>query len=139
MDGLKRVCVVGGGTGNALAYPLACGMHKHGVETVMIAGFKTKDLVILEEEFRAGVDELYVMTDDGSYGEKGFTTAKLEELIQAGEKFDEVIARRTADDDEVHLPDCGKIWHPLRCFLDRVHDRRYRYVRRLQMQDRRRR
>ena len=92
MDGLKRVCVVGGGTGNALAYPLACGMHKHGVETVMIAGFKTKDLVILEEEFRAGVDELYMMTDDGSYGEKGFTTAKLEELIQAGEKFDEVIA-----------------------------------------------
>ena len=58
MDGLKRVCVVGGGTGNALAYPLACGMHKHGVETVMIAGFKTKDLVILEDEFRAGVDEL---------------------------------------------------------------------------------
>lgn len=92
MDGLKRVCVVGGGTGNALAYPLACGMHDHGVETVMIEGFKTKDLVILEDEFRAGVDELYVMTDDGSYGEKGFTTAKLEELIQAGEKFDEVIA-----------------------------------------------
>ena len=83
-EGKKKVCVVGGGTGNALAYPLACGMHKYGVETVMIAGFKTKDLVILEDEFRAGVDELYMMTDDGSYGEKGFTTAKLEELIQAG-------------------------------------------------------
>lgn len=92
MDGLKSVCVVGGGTGNALAYPLASGMHAHGVRTTMIEGFKNKDLVILEDEFRENVDELYVVTDDGSYGEKMFTTQKLEELIQKGEKFDEIVA-----------------------------------------------
>ena len=93
MDGLKSVCVVGGGTGNALAYPLASGMHDHGVRTTMIEGFKNKDLVILEDEFRENVDELYVVTDDGSYGEKAFTTQKLEELIQKGEKFDEIVAK----------------------------------------------
>ena len=92
MDGLKSVCVVGGGIGNALAYPLASGMHAHGVRTTMIEGFKNKDLVILEDEFRENVDELYVVTDDGSYGEKMFTTQKLEELIQKGEKFDEIVA-----------------------------------------------
>lgn len=57
MDGLKSVCVVGGGTGNALAYPLASGMHDHGVRTTMIEGFKNKDLVILEDEFRENVDD----------------------------------------------------------------------------------
>ena len=67
MEGLKKVCVVGGGSGNALAYPLATGMHKHGIEVDMIAGFKNKDLVILEDEFRAGTDNLYMDTDDGSY------------------------------------------------------------------------
>ncbi len=92
MDGLKRVCVVGGGTGNALAYPLACGMHDHGVEVDMICGYKSKDLVILEDEFRAGVDNLYMMTDDGSYGEKGFTTDKLKELIESGREYDEIVA-----------------------------------------------
>ncbi len=92
MEGLKRVCVVGGGTGNALAYPLAIGMKNAGVHTTMIEGFKTKDLVILEDEFRAGVDELYVVTDDGSYGEKAFTTQKLEQLIEAGAEFDEIVA-----------------------------------------------
>lgn len=92
MEGLKRVAVVGGGTGNALAYPLACGMHKEGIHVDMIAGFKNKDMVILEEEFRAGTDNLYITTDDGSYGEKGFTTDKLKELIEAGREYDEVIA-----------------------------------------------
>lgn len=92
MEGLKRVCVVGGGTGNALAYPLAIGMKNAGVHTTMIEGFKTKELVILEDEFRAGVDELYVVTDDGSYGEKAFTTQKLEQLIEAGTEFDEIVA-----------------------------------------------
>ena len=92
MEGLKKVCVVGGGTGNALAYPLACGMHDHGIETDMIAGFKSKDFVILEDEFRAGTDNLYITTDDGSYGEKGFTTDKLKELIEAGNKYDEIVA-----------------------------------------------
>jgi ferredoxin--NADP+ reductase len=92
MEGLKRVAVVGGGTGNALAFPLATGMHKEGIYVDMIAGFKNKDMVILEEEFAAGTDKLYITTDDGSYGEKGFTTDKLRELIEAGNQYDEIIA-----------------------------------------------
>lgn len=92
MDGLKKVAVVGGGTGNALAYPLATGMHDAGIEVDMIAGFKNKEMVILEDEFRAGTDNLYITTDDGSYGEKGFTTDKLKELIDAGNKYDEIVA-----------------------------------------------
>ena len=92
MDGLKSVCVVGGGTGNALAYPLASGMHDHGVRTTMIEGFKNKDLVILEDEFRENVDELYVVTDDGSYGQKGMVTEALKELLDAGNVYDEIFA-----------------------------------------------
>lgn len=92
MEGLKKVCVVGGGTGNALAYPLATGMRDYGIEVDMIAGFKTRGLVILEEEFRAGVDRLYVVTDDGSYGEKAFTTDKLKQLIEEGNQYDEIVA-----------------------------------------------
>ncbi|MCB6994125.1 sulfide/dihydroorotate dehydrogenase-like FAD/NAD-binding protein [bacterium 210820-DFI.6.37] len=92
MEGLKKVAVVGGGTGNALAYPLATGMHREGIQVDMIAGFKTKDMVILEDEFKAGTDRLYITTDDGSYGEKGFTTDKLKELIEAGNQYDEIVA-----------------------------------------------
>lgn len=92
MEGLKSVAVVGGGTGNALAYPLATGMHKAGIKVDMIAGFKNKDMVILEDEFKAGTDNLYITTDDGSHGEKGFTTDKLRELIEAGNKYDEIVA-----------------------------------------------
>lgn len=92
MEGLKRVAVVGGGTGNALAFPLATGMQKAGIKVDMIAGFKSKDQVILEDEFRAGTENLYITTDDGSYGEKGFTTDKLKELIDGGNKYDEVVA-----------------------------------------------
>lgn len=92
MKGLKKVAVVGGGTGNALAYPLAAGMHKEGIKVDMIAGFKNKDMVILEDEFKAETDRLYITTDDGSYGEKGFTTDKLKELIESGNKYDEIIA-----------------------------------------------
>ncbi|WP_312094544.1 sulfide/dihydroorotate dehydrogenase-like FAD/NAD-binding protein, partial [Aminipila sp.] len=91
-EGLKKVVVVGGGTGNALAYPIAKGMHDAGIEVDMIAGFQTKDVVILEEEFRAGTTNLYITTDDGSYGEKAFTTDKLKALIEAGNKYDEVVA-----------------------------------------------
>ena len=94
MEGLKSVCVIGGGTGNALAYPLACGMKAAGVDTYMIEGFKNKDLVILEEELKdnIGDDHVFVVTDDGSYGEKMFTTQKLEDLIAKGYVFDEVVA-----------------------------------------------
>jgi len=91
MEGLKKVCVVGGGTGNALAYPVAKGLHDSGVHVDMVSGFKTKDLIVLEDEFKAAVDNFYMMTDDGSYGEKGFTTDKLKELIEAGNEYDEVI------------------------------------------------
>lgn len=92
MEGLKKVCVVGGGTGNALAYPLACGMHDHGIHVDMIAGFKSKEQVILEEELNEGVDRVFITTDDGSYGEKGFTTDKLKALIEEGNEYDEVVA-----------------------------------------------
>lgn len=91
IDGLKKVCVVGGGTGNALAYPVAKGLHDGGVHVDMISGFKTADLVVLEDEFKAAVDKFYLLTDDGSKGEKGFTTDKLKQLIEDGNQYDEVI------------------------------------------------
>lgn len=91
VDGFKRVCVVGGGTGNALAYPVAMGFKAAGVEVDMVSGFKTKDLIVLQEEFEAGVDNYYLCTDDGSAGEKAFTTDKLKALIEAGNNYDEVI------------------------------------------------
>lgn len=91
MEGLKRVCVVGGGTGNALAYPIANGLHKAGVIVDMISGFKTEELIVLEQELGQICDNFYLLTDDGSKGEKGFTTDKLKALIDAGNKYDEVI------------------------------------------------
>lgn len=91
IDGLKKVCVVGGGTGNALAYPVAKGLHDGGVHVDMISGFKTADLVVLEDEFKAAVDKFYLLTDDGSKGEKGFTTDKLKQLIEDRNQYDEVI------------------------------------------------
>lgn len=92
MEGLKRVAVVGGGVGCAIAYPVAKGMHDAGIEVDMIAGFRSKDIVILEDEMRAGCTNLYITTDDGSYGEKGFTTDKLKALIESGREYDEVVA-----------------------------------------------
>ena len=91
MEGLKKVCVVGGGTGNALALSLVYGMHEKGIKIDMVAGFKSKAQVILEEELGKAVDHLYITTDDGSYGEKGFTTDKLKSLIEAGNEYDEII------------------------------------------------
>lgn len=91
MDGLSKVCVVGGGTGNALALSLVYGLHENGIYVDMVAGFKSKAQVILEEELGGGVDRLFITTDDGSYGEKGFTTDKLKELIEAGNEYDEII------------------------------------------------
>ena len=92
MEGLKRVAVVGGGVGCAIAYPVAKGMKEAGIEVDMIAGFRTKDIVILEDEMRAGCTNLHLCTDDGSYGWKGFTTDKLKELIESGRDYDEVVA-----------------------------------------------
>lgn len=91
-DGLKKVCIVGGGVGCAIAYPVAKKLHDLGAEVHSVAGFRNKDLVILEEEFRAVSHELRLMTDDGSHGQKGLVTAALEELILAGNQYDEVIA-----------------------------------------------
>ena len=91
-EGVKRVCVVGGGVGCAIALPSAVGFKEAGCEVDVIVGFRNKDIVILEDEFRACADNLYLMTDDGSYGEKGLVTNALEKLIHQGETYDEVIA-----------------------------------------------
>lgn len=92
MEGLKRVAVVGGGVGCAIAYPVAKAMHEKGIEVDMIAGFRSKDIVMLEDEMRNASTNLYITTDDGSYGIKGFTTDKLKELIEAGRSYDRVVA-----------------------------------------------
>ena len=92
VEGLKKVAVIGGGVGSAIAYPIAKKLHALGATVHTIVGFRSKDLVILEDEFRACSDLFKVMTDDGSYGEKGLVTNALEALLQAGETCDEVIA-----------------------------------------------
>ena len=89
--GLKKVCVVGGGVGCAIALPIARKLHEEGCVVHSVIGFRNKDLLILEDDFAACSDELQVMTDDGSYGQKGVVTAALEELIAAGNQYDEVI------------------------------------------------
>ena len=91
VEGLKKVAVVGGGVGCAIAYPIAKKLHALGAEVHSIVGFRSKDLVILEEEFKAVSDKVCMRTDDGSYGEKGLVTDALKELIESGEKYDEVI------------------------------------------------
>ena len=91
-EGLKKVAVIGGGVGCAIAYPVAKKLHQQGAEVHSIVGFRNKDLVILEEEFRAVSDKFVMMTDDGSYGEKGLVTNALEKLIGEDETYDEVIA-----------------------------------------------
>ncbi len=92
VEGLKKVAIVGGGVGCAIALPVAQKLHEIGCEVHSIIGFRNKDLLILEEEFKAASDKLVIMTDDGSYGNKGVVTAPLKELIEAGENYDEVIA-----------------------------------------------
>ena len=91
-EGLKKVAVVGGGVGCAIAYPVTKKLHEQGATVHAVVGFRSRDLVILEDEFRAASDRLVMMTDDGSYGEKGLVTAALEKLIQEGNEYDEVIA-----------------------------------------------
>jgi ferredoxin--NADP+ reductase len=90
-DGLKKVCVVGGGVGCAIAFPVAKALHEQGCEVTSIIGFRNKDLVILEEEFKAVSNTFYMMTDDGSYGQKGNVCVPLNEMLEKGEQFDEVI------------------------------------------------
>ena len=91
LDGLKKVCIVGGGVGCAIALPIAQELHRRGVEVTSVIGFRNKDLLILEDEFRAASDKIYVMTDDGSYGRQGNVCVPLNEMFANGETFDEVI------------------------------------------------
>ena len=91
-EGLKKVAIVGGGVGCAIAYPVAKKLHNQGCEVHVIVGFRNQDLVILEEEFRAASSKLVIMSDDGSIGEKGLVTDALKQLIESGEQYDEVIA-----------------------------------------------
>ena len=91
LAGLKRVCIVGGGVGCAIAMPIAEALHNMGAEVVSIIGFRNRDLVILEDEFRAYSDKLTVMTDDGSYGECGNVTMPLKAMLDLGERFDMII------------------------------------------------
>ncbi len=91
-EGLKRVAVVGGGVGTAIAYPVAKKLHDVGCHVDLIVGFRNKDLVILEDEFKAASTQLIIGTDDGSYGKKALVTDLLKEQIEAGAKYDRVIA-----------------------------------------------
>ena len=91
LDGLKKVCIVGGDVGCAIAMPIAEALHEMGAQVTSIIGFRNKDLLILEDEFKACSDTLRVMTDDGSYGEHGNVTVPLKEMLEAGEKFDMII------------------------------------------------
>ncbi len=91
-EGTKRVCVIGGGVGCAIAYPQAKYLHAAGLQVDVIAGFRSKDIVILEEEFCSHCSELTICTDDGSYGQKGFVTQALQAKIDSGVQYDAVIA-----------------------------------------------
>ena len=92
IEGVRKACIVGGGVGCARAYPGAKELHDLGCEVTTIAGFRNKDLVILEDEFDKASDRFYRMSDDGSWGEKGVVTSPLHELLESGERFDVVIA-----------------------------------------------
>ena len=91
LDGLKKVCIVGGGVGCAIAMPVAQALHEMGADVTSIIGFRNKDLVILEDEFKACSNKLHLMTDDGSYGRHGNVCVPLNEMLENGEKFDMII------------------------------------------------
>ena len=91
IDGLKKVCIVGGGVGCAIAMPIANALHQKGCEVTSIIGFRNKDLVILEDEFKSCSDSLHIMTDDGSYGRQGNVCVPLTEMLSGGEQFDMII------------------------------------------------
>ena len=92
LEGLKKVAVIGGGVGCAIAYPVAKALHRQGAQVHAVVGFRSEDLIILQKEFEAVSDKLVVMTDDGSAGRKGLVTDALRELIESGERYDQVIA-----------------------------------------------
>ena len=92
LDGLKKVCVIGGGAGSAIAMPIAQELHARGIDVTSILGFRNKDLVILEEEFKECSNNCIIMSDDGTYGRQGNVTVPLKEMLESGEKFDQIIA-----------------------------------------------
>ena len=92
IEGLKNVCVVGGGVGCAIAYPVLKKFHDCGAEVHAVVGFKNKDVVILEDKFKSASDVMKLVTDDGSYGEKGLVTDALKQLIEEGNQYDEIFA-----------------------------------------------
>lgn len=92
LSNAKKVCVIGGGVGCAIAYPQAKALHNQGTQVDVIMGFRSRDIVILEEQMKQVCDRLFITTDDGTYGEKGFVTDKLKSLIEAGNNYDLVIA-----------------------------------------------
>ena len=92
IEGLKKVAVIGGGVGCAIAYPVAKALHQNGTNVTSIVGFRNRDLVILQNEFEAVSDRYILMSDDGTAGQKGLVTDALKALIESGEEFDEVIA-----------------------------------------------
>ena len=91
LDGLKKVCIVGGGVGCAIAMPIAEKLHEMGAQVTSVIGFRNRDLLILEDEFKSCSDRLFVVTDDGSYGERGNVTMPLAKMLADGEKFDMII------------------------------------------------
>lgn len=91
LDGLKKVCIIGGGVGCAIAMPIAQALHQQGTEVTSIIGFRNKGLVILEDEFRTFSDKLYIVTDDGSYGEQGNVTMPLKKILESNETYDMII------------------------------------------------
>ena len=138
LEGLKKVAVVGGGLGCAIAYPQAKKLHEMGCEVDLIAGFRNKDIVILEDEMKAASTNLYIMTDDGSNGHKGFVTDKLKELIEAGHQYDAVIAIGPM----IMMKFVSEVTRPLRHQDHRLHEHhhggRHGHVRRLPPDRRRR-
>ncbi len=129
-EGLKKVCVVGGGVGCAIALPVAQKLYEQGCEVHAVIGFRSKELLILEEEFRACTHQLTVMTDDGSYGRQGLVTTPLAEAIEAGAQYDEVIHRPPCH-DEIRGGHHQAPRHQDGGVHESHHDRRHRHVRRL--------
>ena len=91
IDGLRKVCIIGGGVGCAIAMPVAEALHANGCDVTSIIGFRNKDLVILEDEFKSCSDTLHIMTDDGSYGRQGNVCVPLNEMLENGKQFDMII------------------------------------------------
>ena len=123
-EGIKKVCIVGGGVGCAIAMPVAQEFHRLGAEVTSIIGFRNKDLLILEDEFRECSDRLIVMTDDGSYARHGNVTVPLKEMLEAGETFDMIIT--------IGPLIMMTVQHPGNGLHEPHHDRRNGHVRRLQ-------